>query len=265
MSESESDTASGDHLDAQYPDRVFFEYRETFVGHLMATVAEHLDARKHEARCLDVGSNTGRYTHLLAQRGLRVEGVDFSDELLAKARSRHPEYTFQQGDAQNLPFKDDSYDGIISLGLIQMVPDWKAAVRETVRVLKPGGIAIIETNRRFPVWEYGLKHLWYCLSGRVSADERQSVLRAHQLGPDAPNGSLRKFSLHDLMDVLGECGGLDVRIHDPRKHGLLHDFIFALEIHKPSQRNCSSNRAVCKACARGIDALSAEEREPTAY
>jgi ubiquinone/menaquinone biosynthesis C-methylase UbiE len=249
--------SSQDHLDAQYPDRQFFVYRERFIAHLLKGVHAHLTRDGlSETRCLDIGSNTGRYTDLLSQSGLAVEGVDFSDDLLATARSRHPQHRFHQGDAQALPFLDNTFDGVISLGLVQMVPDWAAAVRETVRVLKPGGVAVIETNRRFPAWEYGLKHAMYCLTGSVDRDARASVLNAHRLGPKAPNGALRKFSPEDLLAVLETCGSIDVQMHLPRKHVLLHDFVFAVQVIKRDDASdaCTALPA-CSRCRGGIATL----------
>ena len=260
----DSSAPAQDHLDAQYPDIAFFEYREKFVRHLLHGWRDYLGARdRKHLRCLDMGSNTGRYTRMVSNMGLPVEGVDFSEEMLALARSRHPDLKFHRGDAQALPFEDASFDGVVSLGLIQMVPDWRSALSETMRILKPGGMAVIETNRRFPAWEYWFKHAMYIITGSVGAEERQSVLNAHRMGPAAPNGSLRKFAIADLLNAIDGHASLDVQVHDPRKHGCMHDFVFALTIVKRPTNGTELADRVCKMCARGIKSLTSQNLEYT--
>ncbi len=94
---------------------------------------------------LDVCTGTGDLVQYLNERvgsNGHVEGLDFSANMLAQARLRYVEashITFTQGDALNLPYPDNSFDGVvISFGL-RNVTDIPRALREMYRVIKPGG------------------------------------------------------------------------------------------------------------------------------
>lgn len=218
-----------DHIRAQYPDAAFFEYRERFVRHLI----DDLAARAGGGRCLDIGCNGGRYTRMLADRGLQASGLDFSADMIRAARRSHPDLNFREGDAQALPFADGEFDAAISLGLIQLLPDWRAAVAEALRVVKPGGVVVIETNRAFPLWELVLKSMCYRVGGTMNAGDARAFRWAHRKSADANwTGILRKFPPGHLCDVARERGASDVVIHDHLKYGMLHDFMFAVTVVK---------------------------------
>jgi len=79
------------------------------------------------------------------KRGAQVVGLDFSDEAIEIARRNVPEAEFQQGDAQDLPFEDDSFDAVVcGFGLIH-IPDPARALTEIRRVLISGGRVSIST------------------------------------------------------------------------------------------------------------------------
>ncbi len=99
------------------------------------------------ARVLDVCCGTGDLALALARRlpAASVSGLDFSGEMLAVARRRRDEalslvnLDLIQGSAMDLPFADNSFDCVtISFGL-RNLPDFEKAVRELVRVVRPGG------------------------------------------------------------------------------------------------------------------------------
>jgi SAM-dependent methyltransferase len=88
---------------------------------------------------LDVGTGPGYTARRAAERGAGVTGVDIADEVLARARRLHPGIGFQRGDAEDLPFAECSFDALVSNFTINHVPRPEVAVREFVRVLRPGG------------------------------------------------------------------------------------------------------------------------------
>lgn len=76
-----------------------------------------------------------------------VTCLDYSEKMMASAQARAAEMgihnvTFRQGDVGNLPFADESFDAVMSLNGFHAFPDKEAAYRETLRVLKPGGLFI---------------------------------------------------------------------------------------------------------------------------
>jgi ubiquinone/menaquinone biosynthesis C-methylase UbiE len=70
-------------------------------------------------------------------------GLDLSALMLGKARRRSPDSLLLIGDAQALPFADDSFDAAVLTLILSVVPDGAVCLRETVRVLRPGGRAVI--------------------------------------------------------------------------------------------------------------------------
>ena len=98
---------------------------------------------KPSMEILDLAAGTGSSSIPLAQAGAKVIPADFSDGMLAAGRKRHPELPFTKADALNLPFKDKQFDVVtISFGLRNTV-DFEKALREMLRVTKPGGRLVI--------------------------------------------------------------------------------------------------------------------------
>jgi SAM-dependent methyltransferase len=88
-------------------------------------------------KLLDVGCGTGAHTAAFAAAGWDTTGVDLSEDQLRLARGRGVEVL--QADAARLPFEDASFDAAVSIFTHTDVDDFAAAVRETARVLRPGG------------------------------------------------------------------------------------------------------------------------------
>ena len=94
-------------------------------------------------RVLDIAAGTGTSSAAIARAGARVTALDFSPGMVAVGRQRHPDIEFVEGDAQQLPFDDASFDAVtISFGL-RNVNDPHRALAEMRRVLVPGGRVII--------------------------------------------------------------------------------------------------------------------------
>ena len=95
---------------------------------------------------LDVGTGTGFFAILLAEKGHRVEGIDLTPAMLEEARwiakQRNLDITFREMDAQNLDYPNDSFDVVISRNLTWTLPDPENAYAEWFRVLKPGGVLL---------------------------------------------------------------------------------------------------------------------------
>jgi ubiquinone/menaquinone biosynthesis C-methylase UbiE len=93
---------------------------------------------------LDVACGTGNASIPAANAGARVTGLDFSPELLEIARERAAdamvEIDFVEGDAQELPFEDDSFDRVVSTFGHMFAPDHERTAAEMKRVLRPAGV-----------------------------------------------------------------------------------------------------------------------------
>ena len=92
---------------------------------------------------LDVACGTGNATIPAAHAGARATGLDFSPELLEIARERGSdamvEVEWIEGDAQELPFEDASFDRVISTFGHMFAPDHGRTAEEMLRVCRPGG------------------------------------------------------------------------------------------------------------------------------
>jgi len=100
-------------------------------------------------RALDICCGTGDITFGLARGGAQVTGIDFSEKMLAMAQARTRDLrlgnrtTFIRGDAQDLPFPDNSFDAVtIGYGLRNLA-EWEAGLREMVRVARPSGAVVV--------------------------------------------------------------------------------------------------------------------------
>jgi SAM-dependent methyltransferase len=94
-------------------------------------------------RILDVATGTGWTARRMAMRGASVVGVDLGEDLIevAKAAAAAERLTleFQVGDAEMLPFEDESFDAVVSTYGVMFVREPKAAAAELARVCKKGG------------------------------------------------------------------------------------------------------------------------------
>lgn len=90
---------------------------------------------------LDAGCGAGRMLPHLAARGVRVEGVDLSPEMVRRARADHPGFPVEVTSVTDLPQEDGRFDGVFAwYSLIHIGDDdLPAALAELVRVLRSGG------------------------------------------------------------------------------------------------------------------------------
>jgi ubiquinone/menaquinone biosynthesis C-methylase UbiE len=96
-----------------------------------------------EDRVLDVAAGTGNASIPAAERGARVVGLDLTPELFVAARRRAEEARVEidwvAGDAEALPFEDESFDVVLSTFGVMFAPRHRVAAHEVARVLRPGG------------------------------------------------------------------------------------------------------------------------------
>ncbi len=114
-----------------------------------AVVLERIDLRP-DLDLLDVGTGTGGNIAIpAARRGAKVVGLDLAPELFEHARRRAVEagvdIEWVEGDAQELPFEDESFDRVVSTFGAMFAPDHERAAGELVRVCRAGGSVAMTT------------------------------------------------------------------------------------------------------------------------
>ena len=169
-----------------------------------APLAQEIVAELGAGRILDVGTGPGYLPIEIAKRAksITVVGIDATDRMIqlasrrAEAQGLADRLTFLVGNAYSLMFEDDSFDMVISTGVLHA---WKVPVRalaECYRVLKPGGVAWILdpaqifTATKFRLWRRSLN--WW----------ERAVYKIHSRLPSS--GPPRRFSPEEVRDLLAE-------------------------------------------------------------
>lgn len=103
---------------------------------------------------MDMGCGTGRWTKYVCKKALSVDAVDPSDAIYVAANFLKEEdnVRFSKAAVENLPFGDNSFDFVFSLGVLHHIPDTQKAMNRCVSKLKQGG--------------YFLVYLYYSLDNR---------------------------------------------------------------------------------------------------
>jgi SAM-dependent methyltransferase len=206
-----------------------------FFGFTMRNTAEE-DRRKLELltigpgdTVLDVACGPGNTTRTLVGAvgadGLLV-GLDSSATMLAQAvreTSATDPVGYVRGDAADLPFGDAAFDAVSCYGALYLMDDPFGALRELVRMLKPGGrIAVLTTCVRGP------------------APVRRLGAAASRLAP------VRLFDVDEITDVLRDAGLVDVKRHVTAASQTVSARRAAPPTPPASQPNCTRNEANSK-------------------
>jgi SAM-dependent methyltransferase len=99
------------------------------------------------ARVADLGCGTGTLSRLLTDEGFDVDGLDLSPEMIVRARHKVPEARFVVGDAAEPSLPTDTYDVVLSRHVLWAMPDPEHAFARWVRLLAPGGVAVLIEGR----------------------------------------------------------------------------------------------------------------------
>jgi len=92
---------------------------------------------------LDVGCGEGRFCRLAQGLGLTTTGLDPTRALIERARVCDPDGLYVEAGAEAMPFADDQFDVVVSYLSLIDIPDYRAAIAEMARVLRPGGVLLV--------------------------------------------------------------------------------------------------------------------------
>lgn len=154
-------------------------------------------------------------------------GLDLNPASIAKCQERHrlPGLDFVQGDAQNLPFPDQSFDAVVNVEASHQYPHFPRFLEEVARVLRPGGHFLYTDSRRAPAvadWEAALANApLRKISERSIDDEAKRGLDANtrrtqqQVSGRLPGfmNSLIRYGVGVLDWDLRRAGGFSYRVY----------------------------------------------------
>ncbi|MDO8839790.1 MAG: methyltransferase domain-containing protein [Parvibaculum sp.] len=175
----------------------------------MQTIDLNVLGLRDGQRALDLGCGAGRHVHAMYYHAeCHVVGIDLGFEDVKRTRDgfgtcpdMDPEtrraFSLSVGNALSLPFPDASFDKIVCSEVLEHIPDYKQAVAEIDRILKPGGTLAISVPRFFPEW----------VCWKLSDDYHNE-----------PGGHVRIFQESELKDAV-EKRGLSF-FHRHFAHGL---------------------------------------------
>ncbi len=125
------------------------KYKSTRGSISMQTEIEKFQALLAGKKILDLGCGPGRDVKVFVENGFQVTGIDLSEEMIKLARDEMLEAEFIVGDLLELPFEDQSFDGVWSSATIHHLKkeDIPIALSEINRVLKKNGAAYISVKR----------------------------------------------------------------------------------------------------------------------
>jgi ubiquinone/menaquinone biosynthesis C-methylase UbiE len=161
----------------------FYDRTRSLSEPAMAEVLAFLQGQlRGRAPTLEIGVGTGRLAVPLHLGGASMVGVDLSPAMLGKLVDKtDTRLRLAVADAIRLPFRPRSFGSVIAAHVLHLIPAWRTSVREIVRVLRPGGVILLELGGWGVQWMKEL-HERFCLTlgvpEYVGASNREEVRTA---------------------------------------------------------------------------------------
>jgi ubiquinone/menaquinone biosynthesis C-methylase UbiE len=155
-----------------------------------------------KGRTLEVGCGTGRNLPLYPS-GVTLVAVEPAHDTLAKAKKNNPHALLVRASAEALPFREGTFDTVVSSLVFCSVPRPEVGLAEVKRVLAPGGeLRMMEhvrsDGRVTGWWQDMIQPAWTCVAGGCHPNRRtEQVVEAAGFAIDAEgrrsNGNMRRF------------------------------------------------------------------------
>ena len=151
---------AGQFYDLQFKNGIGWYTNETEIQPLLDLIK---DARGK--KILDVGCGTGRHLARFHADN-ELYGIDGSDEMLVIAQKTNPKANLKRALAEELPFDSNTFDFVYSIRVLQHLRNQEQAIREMIRVTKPGGKIIVVNYNSWSLLNL-YKHLRMSGFGRI--------------------------------------------------------------------------------------------------
>jgi SAM-dependent methyltransferase len=139
--------------------------------------------------CLEIGVGTGRIALPLVEAGVPIVGIDISREMLRRLIAKRPggNPPVAVADATRLPFADNTFGSAIASHVLHLIPGWRDAVAEILRVVRPGGVLLVSRGGRdrTPWVQEVTRHFFHEAGdppwppGAASIDDVDALMRDH--------------------------------------------------------------------------------------
>ncbi|MBU7015679.1 MAG: class I SAM-dependent methyltransferase [Theionarchaea archaeon] len=169
------------------------EKQQKRMGLEMATQLKKIHFK--DGRILDAGCGGGEMTYQLAQILPKAEVVGLDEpgpllEIAEEVARDVPNLSIEKGDIQNMPFKDNWFDVVVSMNVFHAISDPVAMLNEIERVLKPGGVCGLGDRKRS--WA---GYMIPALKTAYTAQEAKEILAISRLRPWKFNETTFWFSV----------------------------------------------------------------------
>lgn len=158
---------------------------------------------------LDVGCGNGYILSKYATNGANTFGIDITEIGVELSKKRFQleslQGDFRVADAQNLPYEDNFFDCVCSMGVLHHVPDTKKGIEEIYRVLKPGGRLIVMFYHKNSA-KYQLSYRILSLFSGKSMDQLVNEFD----GKGNPKGSV--FTKKTLSELLHDFDNIELEV-----------------------------------------------------
>lgn len=174
----------------------------------------------HGKSVLDIGIGSGFFSRFcMSNKAKKIISVDFADPIIEYHRQNNPDFRLVQADAQNLPFKNESFDTVLALDIIEHLYSPLEFLNEINKVLKKGGQLILTTPNTANVFEKTLKTL---LKPPLIA-LRKIFPKYLQEKPHATT-HVKEFSVRELSSLLKK-GGFRICTFDTYNEHILYKIL----------------------------------------
>lgn len=181
------------------------------------------------SRFLELGIGTGRIAIPLLARGANVTGVDISPRMVARLRENLAAHQAElpgqpwgrldvrSADMTALPFEAQTFDAVVVVHALHLVPEWKRALDEALRVLRPGGVFLLGQDHHPTRSAESVQRQWAAIVSEMGVDVRHigagydsivAELRARGLAVEetAPVRWVVRTSLREQLHYIAKRG-----------------------------------------------------------
>lgn len=175
-------------------------------------------------RILEIGAGTGAMLDALRARGFDARGVEVREDLIAEARRWYGALPIERVDGTALPFDAASFDAVVSFDVFEHIPDSDAHLAEVRRVLRPGGVYLLQTPNKWT------NVVFETVRWRSFTRFREDHCSLHSLGE-----LMRRLARHGFVATAYDVPVVNEFFRDKVKRHLGRPGLLALAVFNPDR------------------------------